>query len=280
MAGRPVAPRRTEALESADGVRVMIYFIQSSHMGPMKIGYSKSRAGVWRRLKYEQTGNPDMLYLRGIFPGKQSQEGCLHDALDLIRVRPASEWFRTDVPVLGKLSLVAQIMIRMDRGTAWHTIKKYIRHQIRDPEVRQLCFRDVVYLADEAERRNAIARDLCGMTDPRAVRRELRREIRRSKLLSQLRVSSQLVASPHVAPAAGALLNAAQVGELLGLNASAVVRDRDALCGVIPAPIRAGRSFYYWRRAEIGDWLAAGCPSMPEWTWPATTQSSNVAPDS
>ena len=34
--------------------------------------------------------------------------------------------------------------------------------------------------------------------------------------------------------------------------------------GRVPAPVRIGRSMF-WRREEIIDWVAAGCPSLETW---------------
>jgi hypothetical protein len=39
---------------------------------------------------------------------------------------------------------------------------------------------------------------------------------------------------------------------------------RDNSAGRIPAPVRIGRSTL-WRRSELMDWIAAGCPVRSAW---------------
>lgn len=53
------------------------------------------------------------------------------------------------------------------------------------------------------------------------------------------------------------LLNVKRVAALLGISSRQVYRLAD--CGKIPRPVRLG-SLVRWRRAELADWLSAGCP--------------------
>lgn len=67
------------------------------------------------------------------------------------------------------------------------------------------------------------------------------------------------------------VLTASQAGELVGLDGSTIRRNSEA--GLFPKPIHIG-SAVRWRRAEIEDWLAAGCPAAAEWAWPITEDES------
>jgi excisionase family DNA binding protein len=59
-------------------------------------------------------------------------------------------------------------------------------------------------------------------------------------------------------PVEAALLDVKAVAALLGCSARHVYRLTDA--GRMPAPVRLG-ALIRWRRAEIEEWIAAGCPS-------------------
>jgi len=61
---------------------------------------------------------------------------------------------------------------------------------------------------------------------------------------------------PADAPAA-ALLDVRAVATLLNCSPRHVYRLADA--GRLPSPVRIG-ALVRWRRAELLDWLAAGCP--------------------
>ncbi len=74
-------------------------------------------------------------------------------------------------------------------------------------------------------------------------------------------MSSDRVEPAQLAPIA---LTAAQVGELLGIDASTV--RRNAAAGVMPEPVKVGAAVRY-RRAEIEAWLAAGCPHADGWDY-------------
>jgi excisionase family DNA binding protein len=60
-------------------------------------------------------------------------------------------------------------------------------------------------------------------------------------------------------PVEAALLDVKAVAALLGCSTRHVYRLTDA--GRMPAPVRLG-ALIRWRRAEIEEWIAAGCPSM------------------
>jgi excisionase family DNA binding protein len=56
-----------------------------------------------------------------------------------------------------------------------------------------------------------------------------------------------------------ALLNVSDIAAILGCSARTVYRLADAGC--MPAPHRIG-SLVRWRRQEIDEWMAAGCPAV------------------
>jgi excisionase family DNA binding protein len=56
-----------------------------------------------------------------------------------------------------------------------------------------------------------------------------------------------------------ALLDVRAVGQLLACSTRHVYRLADG--GRMPAPVRLG-ALVRWRRQELLDWLAAGCPAM------------------
>jgi excisionase family DNA binding protein len=60
-------------------------------------------------------------------------------------------------------------------------------------------------------------------------------------------------------PLPAALLDVRGMAALLDCSPRHVYRMSDA--GRLPAPVRIG-ALVRWRRAEIEEWLAAGCPSM------------------
>lgn len=61
------------------------------------------------------------------------------------------------------------------------------------------------------------------------------------------------------APTEAALLDVRGVAALLGASPRHVYRLSDA--GRMPCPVRLG-ALVPWRRAELHDWLAAGCPPI------------------
>lgn len=60
------------------------------------------------------------------------------------------------------------------------------------------------------------------------------------------------------------LFSEMDMASVLGVSAGAV-RRLDA-GGKLPEPIRLG-NFIRWRRLEIEDWIAAGCPDRGHWNW-------------
>ena len=48
------------------------------------------------------------------------------------------------------------------------------------------------------------------------------------------------------------------------LDRSEASLERDHAAGRLPAPVRLGGS-RKWRRAEIAEWVDAGCPPLAEW---------------
>ena len=73
----------------------MIYFIQSTGDGLVKIGMTRDLAG---RLRTLQTGHPHHLQIIGFMPGGRLEERHLHELLAEHRVR--GEWFRPAREVL------------------------------------------------------------------------------------------------------------------------------------------------------------------------------------
>lgn len=67
------------------------------------------------------------------------------------------------------------------------------------------------------------------------------------------------IAGRDRAPVDVALLDVRQVAEICGCAARTVYRLSDA--GRMPQPVRIG-SLVRWRRADLDDWLAAGCPAV------------------
>src|SRR5262249_51653583 len=71
-------------------------------------------------------------------------------------------------------------------------------------------------------------------------------------------VSTNATLPPADQPAA-ALLDVRAVGRLLGCSARHVYRLCDA--ARMPLPVRLG-ALVRWRRQEIAEWIAAGCPDL------------------
>jgi predicted DNA-binding transcriptional regulator AlpA len=58
------------------------------------------------------------------------------------------------------------------------------------------------------------------------------------------------------------LMSAAEFSETVSLSARSIWRLHSA--GKLPAPVRIGGSVR-WRRDEVLDWIAAGCPDRKTW---------------
>lgn len=61
------------------------------------------------------------------------------------------------------------------------------------------------------------------------------------------------------------LLNAPKAAALCGLGVRTWHRHNAA--GRVPLPVRIGGR-RLWRREELADWVADGCPPRSRWTWP------------
>lgn len=59
------------------------------------------------------------------------------------------------------------------------------------------------------------------------------------------------------------MIDARQIGALLSVCLR-TVRIWDST-GKLPQPVRIGKCVR-WRRSEINDWIAAGCPPRAEWS--------------
>ncbi len=78
----------------------MVYFIQDTHTGNIKIGYA---ADPQARLATLQTGCPSTLILLGSIPGGLEGERALHSRFRKHRVR--GEWYRPDPAILSLASI-------------------------------------------------------------------------------------------------------------------------------------------------------------------------------
>jgi hypothetical protein len=69
-----------------------VYFFQNGDFPQVKIGWTKDRPE--ERMKQLQTGNPNKLYLIGLYPtDKKEMEKILHDRFKKYRIDPCGEWF-------------------------------------------------------------------------------------------------------------------------------------------------------------------------------------------
>ena len=60
------------------------------------------------------------------------------------------------------------------------------------------------------------------------------------------------------------LLSVKEVCQALDIGRSTLYRLKSS--GKVPNPVRIGGSLK-WRKAELEDWIAAGCPPMSRWEW-------------
>ena len=74
-----------------DGV---VYAIQATWGGPVKIGFTGSSASIDQRLASLQTGNPSRLVIRGAMPGTRETEAEIHSLLATHRAH--GEWFHSN----------------------------------------------------------------------------------------------------------------------------------------------------------------------------------------
>ena len=64
------------------------------------------------------------------------------------------------------------------------------------------------------------------------------------------------------APPDALLIDIRRLGALLARSVASLERDQAA--GRLPAPVYVGGS-RRWRRAEVEDWVRAGCPDRDRW---------------
>ena len=89
-----VAPNATQrsfsllGLEGAVSAETAVYFVQSTHGGPIKIGFSNN---VTARLRDLQHGSPLPLVVLATTPGARTEEAALHDRYRYSRMH--GEWF-------------------------------------------------------------------------------------------------------------------------------------------------------------------------------------------
>jgi hypothetical protein len=74
----------------------MVYFIQRSTNGPIKIGVAGEPR---KRLESLQTGSPEPLYLLGTLPGGKTEEAALHQKFGALLIR--GEWFEPGDELIG-----------------------------------------------------------------------------------------------------------------------------------------------------------------------------------
>jgi excisionase family DNA binding protein len=71
-------------------------------------------------------------------------------------------------------------------------------------------------------------------------------------------LEDQFVTATVPPPVEAALLDVRAVAALLGCSTRHVYRQADA--GRMPSPVHVG-ALVRWRRVEIENWIAAGCPA-------------------
>ncbi len=67
------------------------------------------------------------------------------------------------------------------------------------------------------------------------------------------------------ATVAAELVSAQEAARICGVSKATWWSHHSA--GLIPQPVRIGGRTL-WRRAELNDWIRAGCPPRSKWTWP------------
>jgi predicted DNA-binding transcriptional regulator AlpA len=65
------------------------------------------------------------------------------------------------------------------------------------------------------------------------------------------------------------LISIRQLAELLGRSEASL--HRDAQCGRLPRSVKIGTA-RRWRRQEVLDWVASGCPPLDKWRWAGATR--------
>lgn len=82
---------RLGQLDTPEGRRTRLYFVQAGMRGPIKIGLADDPRS---RLRELQCGNHEQLYLLASFPASVGLERFVHRRLQGVRVR--GEWFQAD----------------------------------------------------------------------------------------------------------------------------------------------------------------------------------------
>lgn len=107
----PAARQKESRLRRRDEIRAgldasaretVVYFIQSEHGGPIKIGRADDLA---KRLLGLQTSRPDKLVVLAAFPGTVADERRLHDRFGAFRER--GEWFSPAPDLMDEIRNIA-----------------------------------------------------------------------------------------------------------------------------------------------------------------------------
>lgn len=77
----------------------MIYFVQSNNSGPIKIGYTKNKYSVHKRLGSIQVGSSEPLKLLGLINGSRKDEQLLHKKFHVYQLH--GEWFQPSKTLLN-----------------------------------------------------------------------------------------------------------------------------------------------------------------------------------
>lgn len=76
----------------------MLYIIQNTETFSVKIGYSDTKEGCYKRLRSHQVGNESKLKIVRIWEGTESDESDIHHRL--WQSHKKGEWFNWDKPVI------------------------------------------------------------------------------------------------------------------------------------------------------------------------------------
>lgn len=125
----------------------MVYFIQASDVGLVKIGYT-SKDDPWSRMTTLQTASPVTLKLLGVLDGGQDLEKLLHERFKEARIK--GEWFR---PVPELLDFIEKNCDRT-RPVEFDVIVSKGRSSVPVWQRCALRFEDDVYVAAAASGRS------------------------------------------------------------------------------------------------------------------------------
>ena len=82
----------------------MIYFIQRGTSGFIKIGYTRDKKSIEKRIEALQVGSHEPLYCLGLIRGTCKDEKLFHKKFHMYRAH--GEWFRPLQPLLDFIELV------------------------------------------------------------------------------------------------------------------------------------------------------------------------------